>query len=45
MTDSFRLRINSVALRFVPNEDLDAQGYGQYKRLFDSADDDKEVTQ
>jgi peptide-methionine (R)-S-oxide reductase len=26
---------NSAALRFVPFEDLDAEGYGQYKKLFD----------
>jgi hypothetical protein len=25
-------------LRFVPYADLDAEGYGQYKRLFEGAD-------
>ena len=40
-----RYCINSAALRFVPYEDLDAEGYGQYKRLFDEAEkkaDEKE---
>ena len=30
-----RYCINSVALRFIPYEELDAQGYGAYKVLFD----------
>lgn len=32
-----RLRycINSAALRFIPKEDLEKTGYGQYARLFD----------
>ena len=33
-----RYCINSAALRFVPYEDLEAEGYGQYKRLFDDAE-------
>ena len=30
-----RYCINSAALRFIPYEDLEAEGYGQYKSLFD----------
>jgi peptide-methionine (R)-S-oxide reductase len=40
-----RYCINSAALRFVPYEDLEAEGYGQYKRLFDRADDREEAAQ
>lgn len=29
-----RYCLNSAALRFIPLEDLEAQGYGQYKKLF-----------
>ncbi len=38
-TDEGGLRycINSAALRFVPYEELDAEGYGEYKELFDNA--------
>jgi peptide-methionine (R)-S-oxide reductase len=39
-----RYCINSAALRFVPYEKLDAEGYGQYKSLFERADQGKEVT-
>lgn len=28
-------QINSAALRFIPYDELDAQGYGEYKELFD----------
>ena len=30
-----RYCINSAALRFIPYDELDAQGYGEYKELFD----------
>jgi len=32
-----RYCLNSAALRFVPVADLEAQGYGQYRHLFDEA--------
>jgi peptide-methionine (R)-S-oxide reductase len=35
-----RYCINSAALRFVPYDELEAEGYGQYTRLFDGAFDD-----
>jgi peptide-methionine (R)-S-oxide reductase len=40
-----RYCINSAALRFVPYEDLEAQGYGEYKELFTGASTGKEVAQ
>jgi peptide-methionine (R)-S-oxide reductase len=39
-----RYCINSAALRFIPFEDLEAEGYGQYKRLFERADQGEEST-
>ncbi len=32
-----RYCINSAALRFVPYDDLEAEGYGQYKQVFENA--------
>jgi len=32
---SLRYCINSAALRFIPKEDLEKEGYGQYVRLFE----------
>ncbi len=38
-----RYCINSAALRFVPYEDLEAEGYGRYKELFDGPQHREEV--
>jgi len=38
-----RYCINSAALRFVPYEELEAEGYGQYKKLFEKPKDAEEV--
>jgi peptide-methionine (R)-S-oxide reductase len=38
-----RYCINSAALRFVPYENLDAEGYGRYKGVFDRPRDPGEV--
>jgi hypothetical protein len=27
--------MNSAALRFIPKEDLEKQGYGEYRKLFE----------
>jgi peptide-methionine (R)-S-oxide reductase len=37
-----RYCINSAALRFVPYEDLEREGYGQYKGLFEGAGEREE---
>jgi peptide methionine sulfoxide reductase MsrB len=34
--DGLRYCINSAALRFIPVEDLEKEGYGEYKKLFES---------
>ena len=38
-----RYCINSAALRFVPYEELEAAGYGEYKKLFERGDNGEEV--
>ena len=38
-----RYCINSAALRFVPYDELETQGYGQYKKLFEGPKRPKEV--
>ena len=40
-----RYCINSAALRFVPYADLETEGYGEYKPLFDNADSSEEPAQ
>ena len=44
-TDEGGLRycINSAALRFVPYEELEAEGYGEYKKLFEERRPNEEV--
>jgi methionine-R-sulfoxide reductase len=32
-----RYCMNSAALRFIPEEDLEKEGYGEYKKLFDKS--------
>ena len=36
-----RYCINSAALRFVPYDDLEAEGYGEYRALFEGRDDEE----
>jgi methionine-R-sulfoxide reductase len=36
-----RYCINSAALRFIPVDDLEREGYGAYRELFDETDDKK----
>jgi peptide methionine sulfoxide reductase MsrB len=40
-----RYCINSAALRFVPYDELDASGYGEYTHLFDNAASNEEASQ
>jgi peptide-methionine (R)-S-oxide reductase len=35
-----RYCINSAALRFIPLDDLEREGYGDYRKLFETAHDD-----
>jgi peptide-methionine (R)-S-oxide reductase len=32
-----RYCINSASLRFIPVDQLDSEGYGEYRKLFDNA--------
>jgi peptide methionine sulfoxide reductase MsrB len=32
-----RYCMNSAALRFIPKEDLEKEGYGEYKKLFEQS--------
>ena len=34
-----RYCINSTALRFIPVSDLEREGYGEYRKLFETTDD------
>ena len=38
-----RYCINSAALRFVPYDELETEGYGRYKKLFEGPEGSKEV--
>jgi peptide-methionine (R)-S-oxide reductase len=40
-----RYCINSAALRFIPYDELEASGYGEYKDLFDNATPKEEASQ
>lgn len=37
-----RYCINSASLRFIPLEELDSEGYGEYRKLFDHERKEKE---
>jgi peptide-methionine (R)-S-oxide reductase len=39
-----RYCINSAALRFIPVEDLEREGYGEYRTLFEQTDDTRSET-
>ena len=34
-----RYCINSASLRFVPLDELDSEGYGEYRKLFDTQEE------
>ena len=38
-TGGLRYCINSAALRFIPVDDLEREGYGDYRKLFETTDD------
>jgi peptide-methionine (R)-S-oxide reductase len=40
-----RYCINSAALRFVPYEDLESEGYGEYRKLFEGAETEEGASQ
>jgi methionine-R-sulfoxide reductase len=39
-----RYCINSAALRFIPVDDLEREGYGEYRTLFEQTDDTRSAT-
>jgi peptide-methionine (R)-S-oxide reductase len=39
-----RYCINSAALRFIPLDDLEREGYGGYRKLFESAHDSRDAS-
>jgi peptide methionine sulfoxide reductase MsrB len=39
-----RYCINSAALRFIPVADLESEGYGAYRTLFEQTDDTRSGT-
>jgi peptide-methionine (R)-S-oxide reductase len=39
-----RYCLNSAALRFVPVDDLEREGYGDYRKLFETADDTRSTS-